>query len=98
MAKQLLTDAKCVNARIKRGEKPDRLLADGDGLFLRVRQQVGAPTRTWLFLYTLNGKRGKQGLGVYPQVGLAAARERARLSREDVAAGVDPAAAAEARD
>lgn len=98
VAKQLLTDPKCASARIKRGERPDRLLADGDGLFLRVRQQVGAPTKTWLFLYSLNGKRGKQGLGVYPQVGLALARERARLSREDVAAGVDPALAAKARD
>lgn len=98
MAKQLLTDTKCENSRLKTGEK---LLADGDGLFLRLRRIEGDNARTvktWLYVFTLHGKRGKQGLGVYPAVGLAEARQRAQDSRGYVAKGLDPIAATEAAE
>ncbi|MBZ0104610.1 MAG: integrase arm-type DNA-binding domain-containing protein [Sulfuricella denitrificans] len=44
----------------------DRLLGDGDGLFLRVRPHG---TKTWLIEYIFNGSRTKYTLGVYDQGG-----------------------------
>jgi hypothetical protein len=68
------------------------LLADGDGLFLRVRPS-GA--KDWLFIFTFNGKRLKMGLGSYGEAGkrgvsLATARDEATKARNDLARGIDP--------
>lgn len=83
MAAKLLSDARI------RGAKPagrERLFADGDGLFLRLR-----PTgRDWLFIYGVGGKRRKMGLGVYPNVTLERARAKAQEARAIVADGKDP--------
>src|SRR4051812_24510996 len=48
------------------------------GLMLIVRES-GA--RRWVLRYQLGGKRRDMGLGPYPEVGLAAARERALSAR-----------------
>ncbi len=83
MPANLLTELKVKNAKTKSGEK---LLADGEGLYLRLR-----PTgKDWLFIFSLDGRRRKQGLGAYPDVTLARAREKADASRALVADGVDP--------
>lgn len=82
MAEKLLTDAK---VRAARGSEKERLLSDGSGLFLRVR----ATGKDWLFIYSMEGKRRKQGLGSYPEVTLERAREKASLSRSAVADGKD---------
>jgi len=47
-------------------KKRDRLLGDGDGLFLRVRSHG---TKTWLVEYVLNGERTKYTIGVYDREG-----------------------------
>lgn len=61
--------------------------ADGRGLIL----QVTAPgTGSWLLRIQHAGKRRDFGLGSVSKVGLAAARERASLIREQLAAGLDP--------
>jgi hypothetical protein len=50
------------------------LLADGEGLYLRVR-----PTgKVWVYRYKQLGKEAKLSLGHYPVVTLAAARKKAR--------------------
>jgi len=97
MARNKLTEVKCQTARLKAGQA-ERLLSDGEGLFLRLRRLPAHDhtAKTWLFVYTLHGKRGKQGLGVYPDVALAKAREGAQASREAIAEGRDPIAAKEA--
>lgn len=62
------------------------LLADGEGLYLRVR-----PTgRVWVYRYKQLGKEAKLSLGHYPVVTLAAARKKARAEAEKRADGVDP--------
>lgn len=83
MAEKLLKDMRLRTARVAVGEE---LLADGNGLYLRVR-----PTgKDWQFIYSLNGKRAKQGLGSYPEVSLERARAKAAESRALVAEGLDP--------
>jgi len=64
--------------------------SDGGGLYLNV-----GPTgsKSWLFMWTPKGKnRREMGLGAYPAVSLAKARELAVRHRETVAAGRDPIA------
>lgn len=62
------------------------LLADGDGLYLRVR-----PTgKVWVYRYKQRGKESKLSIGLYPVVTLAAARKKARAETERRADGVDP--------
>ena len=58
--------------RLKPGEK-DRLEADSDGLYLRVRK---TGRKTWLVRYWQNGKERRLSIGDYPAVSLAAARTR----------------------
>ena len=58
--------------RLKPGEK-DRLEADGDGLYLRVR---ATGRKTWLVRYWEDGKERRLSIGDYPAVSLAAARTR----------------------
>jgi hypothetical protein len=54
------------------------LLADGDGLYLRVR-----PTgKAWVYRYKRHGKEAKLSIGHYPVVTLAAARRKARAEAE----------------
>ncbi len=61
--------------------------ADGNGLYLVVKPS-GA--KSWVFLYTFNGKRREKGLGSYPAVSLAAARKLVPQHREALALGQDP--------
>lgn len=58
-----------------------------DGLQLQVTP-TGA--RSWLLRTTVAGKRRSIGLGSFPSVTLAQARERAREAREQIWRGIDP--------
>lgn len=64
-------------------------LGDGGGLSLRVRPNG---VKLWLFKYTRpsDKKRTNLALGNYPDVTLAAARERRRECRALLAQGIDP--------
>lgn len=66
--------------------KPGRH-GDGGGLYLNVS---ATGSKSWVFLWKRDGKGREMGLGSYPAVSLAKAREFARQAREDVAAGLDP--------
>ncbi|HEX7688257.1 MAG TPA: integrase arm-type DNA-binding domain-containing protein [Burkholderiaceae bacterium] len=57
------------------------------GLALQVLETGG---RTWVLRVTIGGKRRDMGLGGYPAVTLAGAREAARAARLKVRQGVDP--------
>ncbi|HWL68837.1 MAG TPA: Arm DNA-binding domain-containing protein, partial [Geminicoccus sp.] len=62
---------------------------DGAGLRLVVKT-TGA--RSWVLRYQLHGKRRDLGLGGWPDVSLAKAREKAQAARAMKAEGVDPLA------
>ena len=58
------------------------------GLYLRIE----GGSRAWLLRYNVDGKRRRMGLGPFPAVPLAAARERARKERSLLDVGLDPIA------
>lgn len=62
------------------------------GLALQVRASRDGKTvaRSWVLRVTVAGKRRDMGLGGYPDVTLAGAREKARKMREMVDSGQDP--------
>ncbi len=57
------------------------------GLVLQITEN-GA--KSWILRYRINGKRRHLGLGSYPSVTLAMARDRAREQRDLIWRGVDP--------
>ena len=62
---------------------------DGRGLMLVVKPS-GA--RSWVLRYQLNGRRRDMGLGPYPEITLARAREKALEARRHLVEGGDPLA------
>jgi Arm DNA-binding domain len=62
-------------------------LSDGRGMYLEISPNGG---KWWRFKYRLDGKEKRISLGVYPDVGLAAARDKREEARRLVAAGIDP--------
>ena len=66
------------------------MYADGDGLYL----QVTSPSaRSWIFRYSLSGKKHEMGLGPLHAISLAEARDRAQICRRQLVDGIDPLAA-----
>lgn len=65
---------------------------DGGGLYCEIRSKTSA---SWHLRYTIKGrkdkKRPKMGLGPYPTISLARARELADAARSLAAEGIDPA-------
>ena len=61
-------------------------LADGQGLYLIVK----GSRKAWSFLYQRENRRREMGLGAYPAVSLAEARQKASAARAEVLAGRDP--------
>lgn len=82
-----LKDTACRNA--KPAEKPWKL-HDTRGMFLLVNPNG---SKWWRLRYSLAGKDGLLSLGVYPDVGLADARERRDAARALIAKGINPAQA-----
>lgn len=76
-----------------------RLRAEGahavggvQGLYL----QVIAGSRSWVLRYVFGARRRRMGLGSFPSVPLAQAREKAREARKLIDEGVDPVEARKA--
>ena len=61
--------------------------ADGQGLWLIKRDKV---LGKWILRVVVHGKRREMGLGRWPDVSLAEARERAATARKQLRDGVDP--------
>jgi integrase len=78
--------------KTKPNTKPQKLF-DGGGLFLLI---TSAGQRYWRLKYRFAGKEKLLALGVYPEVGLAAARKKRDQAREKLDAGVDPSEAKKA--
>jgi integrase len=64
-------------------------LSDGQGLAMRIKPNG---SKTWIFNYThpLTQKRSNIGLGIYPDVTLALARQKRLEYRQLIAEGIDP--------
>ena len=80
-----LTDARCRTASVGAH-------GDGGGLWLQVRQGAHGPLRSWIYRYMIAGRQFSMGLGSYPVVTLAKAREKAMDARRQRSDGVDPLA------
>ncbi len=66
--------------------KPGRH-TDGQGLLLLVK---ASGARSWVLRYQIKGRRRDMGLGAWPQISLAKARELAMEARRAIAFGQDP--------
>jgi integrase len=64
--------------------------ADGGNLYLDVKQGANGPTRKWVFRYAVDGREYWMGLGPLHTVGLAEAREAARMARAQLRSGISP--------
>lgn len=60
---------------------------ESDGFAIRM---LPSGFKTWLFIYTLAGKRRQMNLGDYPDISLAKARDRATDARQAFKDGKDP--------
>lgn len=60
------------------------------GLMLQV---TPSGAKSWVLRTTVGAKRREIGLGAYPGVGVALAREKAQQARDEIVAGLDPVAA-----
>jgi integrase len=78
-----LTDAAC------RAAKDPGRLSDGGGLYLVVKP---GGSKSWVFMWKKDNRRREMGLGVFPTVKLARARQIAAEQRSKVAEGSDPIA------
>jgi integrase len=69
---------------------PGTVRAVGGVPGLKVCVSDTGTTRSWIFRVQVGAKRREIGLGGFPAVGLAEAREKARRLRDEVADGKDP--------
>lgn len=74
---------------------PPGKYCDGAGLWLVVREDGGAQ---WVLRVTVHGRRREMGLGGYPEIGLAAARDLAERWRAMAKQGRDPIKEREAEE
>jgi integrase len=79
-----LTDTGIKAATAKEKAYP---ISDGGGLYLWVTPAGG---KLWRWAYRFDGKMQLMSFGKYPDVGLAAVRERHRAARSLLATGVNP--------
>jgi hypothetical protein len=69
------------------------MLADGRGLYLRIGP---SGSKSWIMRYQIDGRVHDMGLGPYPEISLAEARDRCLAQRRVKVDGVDPIAARKA--
>lgn len=63
------------------------LTSDGQSLYLKVTKTGNA---SWIFRFKLNGRSRDMGLGSYPEVSLAQARDATANARRQTIEGIDP--------
>lgn len=78
-----------LNALKVQRTKAKGLLSDGGGLYLQIS---AAGTKSWVFRYRFQGRTTPRdmGLGAYPDIDLASARQKAQDARKLLADGIDP--------
>src|SRR5437879_7607658 len=67
--------------------KGPAVLHDGGGLYRRVS---GTGSKSWVFRFQLGSKRRDMGLGPFPDISLADARQKATTHRQLRHDGIDP--------
>jgi len=72
--------------RVENLKKPG-LYADGGNLYLRI---APGGSKGWIFRFTLHGKTRDAGLGSFPTISLATARDQAEKLRKLLIDGIDP--------
>ncbi len=84
-----ITSAKAVQEAKHSGGKYDdrRSVKDVTGLYLNIKH---TNSKSWVYRYTLDGKRIPVGLGAYPDISLKAAKTAARDCAELILKGLDP--------
>ena len=84
-----ITSAKAVQEAKHSGGKYDdrRSVKDVTGLYLNIKH---TNSKSWVYRYTLDGKRTPGGLGAYPDISLKAAKAAARDCAELILKGLDP--------
>ncbi len=82
-----------LNVRQLPGLTKPGIYSDGGDLYLRVRD---SGSRSWVYIYRMDGKRREMGLGSDLDISLAKARDRASAARELVLEGQDPLLARQA--
>jgi integrase len=75
--------------RVIAARKTPGFLADGGNLYLDYKDP---PSKNWVFRFGHQGNRHDMGLGPYPDVSLAAARELAEDARRKLRAKINPLA------
>ena len=86
--------SKTLTDRQIRNTKPTdkkQTLSDGGGLALVVNSETRGGTKYFVYNFRFNGKQQTLRLGKYPDIGLAEAREKHQLARNDVVNGINPA-------
>lgn len=78
-----------IESLTKTGSFSPGRFTDGDGLHLHVRPNGAS---AWVLRFRLHGKQRDMGLGPYPDIGLAEARQLARDARGVIQKGADPTA------
>src|SRR5690348_10355184 len=76
-----------LSARTVQSAKEPGMYPDGAGLYLRIGP---SGSKSWVFRYRNDGQRHDLGLGPYPDISLAEARERATEQRKLKIDGHDP--------
>jgi len=86
MKKTLFTDTMIKKLK---PEDSDFCRSEGNGFTIRV---MPSGVKTWLYLYSFDGKRRKMNLGSYPDVTLEKARDKFEDAKRKVKNGIDPLA------
>jgi integrase len=71
-----LNDTRLRNLKPNPG-KTERLVADGNGLYIRIRAGEGGLSRTWQFRRREGGRQAVTTLGTYPELPILEARQQA---------------------
>lgn len=70
-------------------EESKYIRSEGNGFTIRV---MPSGSKTWLYLYSFDGKRHEMNLGSYPDVSLETAREQFDGAKKKMKNGIDPLA------
>ena len=85
------------DAAVRAALPGEHTVANAQGLILRVLKTRAGLSRTWIVRVTDGASRRRLGLGRYPDVSLARARQLAQNARNAVVEGTDPSRRAERR-
>lgn len=84
------TEVRRLTHAVSKEGKPYNGLHPVGGVAGLLLQVTPSGAKSWIYRTRIAGKRRNIGLGAFPDVTLAQAREKARETRDKIAAGIDP--------